>query len=50
MKRLSIALFVAFLTILQAPAWSDAWGRVFAVEVRGDSQDEPLMLTDPAIV
>jgi hypothetical protein len=49
MKRLSISLFVGFLTILQAPAWSGAWGRVFAVEVRGASLTEPLTITDPSI-
>ena len=50
MKQLSIGLLVVFLAILQAPAWSGAWGRVFAIEVRGSSLAEPLTITDPAIV
>jgi hypothetical protein len=50
MKRLSLGLIVVLLAIVQAPALPGAWGRVFAVEVRGDSLAEPLTITDPAIV
>lgn len=50
MKRATLILLVALLLASHAPAWSGAWGRVFAVEVRGDSLAEPLMITDPAVV
>jgi hypothetical protein len=50
MKRLSIGLLLASLVVLQAPAWPGGWGRVYAVEVRGESLAQPLMITDPAIV
>lgn len=50
MKRAALVLLVTLLFAAHIPAWSGGWGRVFAVEVRGDSLAEPLMITDPAVV
>jgi len=50
MKPATLLLLVALLFAPHAPAWSGAWGRVFAVEVRGGALAEPLTITDPAIV
>lgn len=50
MKRATLILLVALLFAPHAPAWSGAWGRVFAIEVDGDALAEPLMITSPAVV
>ena len=50
MNRATLVLLLAVLCTPNLPAWSGAWGRVFAVEVRGDSLAEPLTITDPAVV
>lgn len=50
MQRATLISLVALFLSLQDPAWSGAWGRVFAVEVSGDALAEPLRITDPAIV
>lgn len=50
MKRATLVLLVALVVALQAPAWSGAWGPVFAVEVRGEGLADPLIITDPAVV
>lgn len=50
MKRATLVLLVTLALALQAPAWSGAWGRVFAVVVHGGGLAEPLIITDPAVV
>jgi hypothetical protein len=50
MKRASLVLLVILGLAPQAPVWSGAWGRVFAVEVRGNGLAEPLIITDSAVV
>lgn len=50
MKRVTLIFLVLILLTLHDSAWSGAWGRVFAVEVRGDALAVPLKITDPAIV
>jgi hypothetical protein len=50
MKRATLVLLVALVVAPHAPARSGAWGRVFAVEVRGNGLAEPLLITDIAVV
>lgn len=50
MKRLSLGLLLVYLVTLLEPAWSGAWGRLFAVEVHEESLAKPLVITDSAIV
>jgi hypothetical protein len=50
MKRATLVLLVVLLLTPHAPAWSGAWGRVFAIEIRGDALAEPLTITDPTVV
>lgn len=50
MKRATLVLLVAVVLAPQAPAWSGAWGRVFAVEIRGAAWAEPLIITGPSVV
>jgi hypothetical protein len=50
MKRATLVLLVTLVLVPQSPAWSGAWGRVFAIEIRGNGLAEPLIVTDPAVV
>lgn len=50
MQRAMLVLLVVLALAPEAPAWSGGWGRVFAVEIRGNGLAEPLIITDSAIV
>lgn len=50
MKIAACALLLAGLLVPDASAWSGGWGRVFAIEIRGDALSGPLVLTEPAVV
>ncbi|MDZ7768227.1 MAG: hypothetical protein U5K38_03740 [Woeseiaceae bacterium] len=51
MKRAALLILLTVLLIApHVPAWSGAWGRVFAVEIRSDALAEQLRITDPALV
>lgn len=50
MKRLSLGLLLLCLLTPGDRALSGAWGRVFAIEIRGDGLAEPLVITDSTIV
>ncbi len=50
MKPATTVLLMVLLLTPHAPAWSGAWGRVFAIEIRGDTLAKPLTITDPTVV
>jgi hypothetical protein len=50
MQRAMLVLLVTLVLAPEPPAWAGAWGRVFAVEVRGIGLAEPLIITDSAVV
>jgi hypothetical protein len=50
MQRATLVLLVALVLAPEALTWAGAWGRVFAVEVRGNGLAEPLTITDSAVV
>lgn len=41
---------MAYLVTLHTSALAGAWGRVYAIEIRGNGLCEPLIITDSAIV
>jgi len=50
MKQLSLSLFLMACLFLHGTTSAGGWGRVYAVEVRGDTFAAPLVITDPGIV
>lgn len=49
-KNKSFFLLALILLAPLSPAWSGAWGPVFAVEIRGGTLAEPLTITDPSVI
>ena len=50
MKRLSTLIISMFLTCCSQFAMAGGWGPTFAIELRGDGLEQPIVITDPSIL
>ena len=50
MKQARLPLLLLVLAILHEPVWPGGWGRVYAIEISGDSLTEALVITDEYLV
>ena len=50
MKRLSTLIISMFLACCSQFAMAGGWGPTFAIELRGDGLEQPIVITDPSIL